>query len=181
MGDPPLTDRLTETISLALVQLLRLELEAAGKDPKQRAAALETIRELARLREGDHAMMRLRLQSDRWEIEEQRMRDEDRKRDIQEMKDHLTGRVCSAISRPTLAKALGGGKAAGKLADLLHKIQYETFSPNGTGDGPGRVNSGSSANSIKPNDPTGSNSIKPNQTGNIQESARNGPDPTESE
>ena len=67
VGDEPLTDRTTEIAAIALLQLLR---EAqAEKGPDRRRAVLEIVRELQRLRRGDHQMRRLEIKEERWEAE----------------------------------------------------------------------------------------------------------------
>ena len=163
VGETPLTDRLTETVALALGQLLRLELKEGEKGPKQRAALLEITRELARLREGDHAMERLRLQTDRWEIERERMVEEDHKREIQEMKDRATGRIWGALQRPNVVKVFGGGEAGEKIADLLDEIN-DLPSPPESPRRSKREARPSPDSPEKPKDQTESNQIKPNQT-----------------
>ena len=58
IGDTPLTDRLSETVALALARLLR-EAVNGEKGPGQRMAILEIAREFARLRRQDHQTERL--------------------------------------------------------------------------------------------------------------------------
>jgi hypothetical protein len=70
VGDRPLTDRLTETVALALAGLLRDALHGEEKGPERRAAVLEVARELARLRRGDHEMDRVGIKRERWEREQ---------------------------------------------------------------------------------------------------------------
>ena len=69
VGEVALTNRLTARLTLTLAELLRTELSAEEKGPKRRAAVVEIARELARLRDGDHEMERLRLHRERWEFE----------------------------------------------------------------------------------------------------------------
>jgi len=163
VGETPLTDRVSEVATLALLQLLRAELASEDKGPKHRARVLEIMRELSRFRERDHEMERMHLQSERWEIEYERMKDEDRRRDIKEMKEHVRGKIWSALYRPTLVKAFGGGESGEKVADFLHKVDYEMFSAWGPG-GSGGMNLNGAADSAKPTDPTESNPIKPSQS-----------------
>ena len=66
IGDTPLTDRLTETVALALARLLR-EAVSEEKGPAQRRAILEIAREFAWLRKQDHQMERLRREQEIWE------------------------------------------------------------------------------------------------------------------
>lgn len=69
VGETPLTDRLTESVALTLARLLR-EVASGEKGPAQQKAAVEIAREFSRLRSGDHAMQRLRMeQEDRDEAE----------------------------------------------------------------------------------------------------------------
>ena len=163
VGEIPLTDRMTGTLALALGQLLRVELKEGEKGPKQCAAVVKITREFARLRDGDRAMQRTRLQNDRWEIEHERMLEEDRKREIQEKKDQITGRIWRELQRPDAVKMFGGGELGERVADFFDEIEYGPSPPWGPvrpkrearplADGP-----------EKPKDQTESNQIKPNQT-----------------
>ena len=58
IGDILLTDRLTETVTLALARLLREAIDRE-KSPAQMRAVIEITRELARWRKQDHQMKRL--------------------------------------------------------------------------------------------------------------------------
>ncbi len=84
IGDTPLTDRLTETVALALARLLR-EAVNGEKGPQQRAAIIEIARELARLRKGDHQMEKCRLEQEVWDEEKEAKR----KAEVKEMQDNL--------------------------------------------------------------------------------------------
>lgn len=64
-----LTDRVTEIAALSLIRLLRKA--QAEEGPCGRAAVIEIIRELQRLRRGDHAMARVQMKEQRWEAERQ--------------------------------------------------------------------------------------------------------------
>ena len=63
IGDTPLTDRLNETIALALARLLR-EAVNGEKGPERRMAILGIAREFVRLRKQDHQMERLRREQE---------------------------------------------------------------------------------------------------------------------
>jgi len=164
-----LADRLTEMATLAVARLLQTELEAEEKGPKHRAAVVELLRELARLREGDHEMARLRLQRERWDVERERQSDEDRNQAIAERKAHLRGRIFAGLYRKTLVDALGGGEVAEKAVDLLNFIDSDIPLPKQSRAKSSRVTS--PLDSPAPNgasdskaDQTKSNLIKPNQT-----------------
>ena len=68
VGEGSLVDRTSTIAALTLLQLLR---EAqAGKGPGRYKMVLEIIRELQRLRRGDHQMARVQIQEARWESEQ---------------------------------------------------------------------------------------------------------------
>ncbi len=164
-----LTDRLTEMATLAVARLLQTELKAEEKGPKHRAAVVELLRELGRLREGDHEMERLRLQRERWDIERKRHSDEDRNQEVAERKAHLCGRIFAGLCRKTLVEALGGGEVAEKAVDLLNFIENDIPLPKQSRKKSLKVTSPS--DSPTPNgasdattDQTKSSLIKPNQT-----------------
>ncbi len=158
-----LTDRLTEAVALALGVLLRTELREGQKGPKHRTAILEIVREIARLRQGDHEMERMRLQSDRWEMERERILQEDRARLIQTKKDEIRGRIWAQLNRPHLVEALGGGETAEKLVQVFDALDFDTPLPRKQ---PSAKAEGAPVNQTKPAapDPTRSSSIKSNQT-----------------
>ena len=67
VGETALTDRLTETLALSLARLLREAMNDGGKGPERHAAVVAIAREFSRLRRGDHAMERLRMEQERRE------------------------------------------------------------------------------------------------------------------
>ena len=79
------------------------------------------------------------------------------------MKEHLRGKIWGALRRPTLVKAFGGGETGEKIADFLHEIDYEMFSPWGPGR-PGGMPFQPEAGAAMPTDPINSDLIKPNPT-----------------
>jgi hypothetical protein len=129
VGETALTDRVSELTTLALLQSLRAGLNNREKDPRERASLLLTIRELTRARDSDHEMERLRLQRERWEVDRERLRDQDRKREIAEHKTDLRRRIFAALNRKTLIKAFGGGELGEKIADLLDFVDWGTPLP----------------------------------------------------
>ncbi len=68
VGDIPLTDRMAETVTLALARLLREAMDGE-KSPAQLRAVIEIARELARWRKQDHQMKRLGREEEIWEQE----------------------------------------------------------------------------------------------------------------
>lgn len=82
-GAAPLSELLAAPAALALAGLLR---ESDGlEDAERRAAVLGVVRELARLRRGDHQAGRLRLESERWA--EQQKAAEQREREAEAKKE----------------------------------------------------------------------------------------------
>jgi hypothetical protein len=86
IGDTPLTDRLGETVALALARLLR-ETVNGEKGPGQRMAILDIAREFARLRKQDHQMERLGREQEIWE-EKQAAK---RKAEVEAMEAEIRG------------------------------------------------------------------------------------------
>jgi hypothetical protein len=86
IGDTPLTDRLSETVALALARLLR-ETVNGEKGPGQRMAILEIAREFARLRKQDHQMERLGREHEIWK-EKQAVK---RKTEVEAMEGEIRG------------------------------------------------------------------------------------------
>lgn len=122
IGETPLTDRLTESVALALARLLR-DAQAEEDQVKRRAAVLEIARELAELRKGDHKMERGRIERERWEIESEQREAEERKHKIREMKNRLTAPIWAAASKPIVVEAFGGGEIGEWVADFLAKVE----------------------------------------------------------
>jgi hypothetical protein len=65
-----LIDRVNELAAVALLQLLR-EAQSQEDGPARKAAVLELVRELQRLRRGDHEMRRVQIKEERWLAEQQ--------------------------------------------------------------------------------------------------------------
>jgi hypothetical protein len=86
IGDTPLTDRLTETVALALARLLR-EAVSGEKGPAQRIAILEIAREFSQLRRQDHQMERLGREQQIWEAKQA----EKHEAEIKAMKGEIRG------------------------------------------------------------------------------------------
>lgn len=77
VGETPLTDRLTEMVALSLARLMREAVNDGAKGPERLAAVVGLAREFSRLRRGDHAMQRLR-------VEEEMREEAEREDDVQE-------------------------------------------------------------------------------------------------
>ena len=88
IGDSPLTDRATEVAALSLLRLLHDAESEEG--PNRRAAVIEIIREMQRLRRGDHALARLQIRQARWEAEQvavEQVEEQKLKAETEEMKN----------------------------------------------------------------------------------------------
>jgi len=81
VGGTPLTDRLTEMVALSLARLMREAMNDGGKGPERQAAVLGIAREFSRLRRGDHAMQRQRVEE---ELREEAERAAEREEEVQE-------------------------------------------------------------------------------------------------
>jgi hypothetical protein len=111
IGDTPLTDRLTETVALALARLLR-ETVNGEKGPEQRMAILEIAREFARLRRQDHQMERLCREREIWEQKQA----EKREAEIKAMQGEIIGEeACTQVYGNMLRREYCKGVKAGTL------------------------------------------------------------------
>ena len=105
IGEIPLTDRLTGSLSLALAQLLQQAM-SGEPGPQRLKIILEISRELTRLRKGDHQMQKLHREREALEKAEAKAR----KLELQRAKNEIamTGRIlrrefCDGIESGTLA------------------------------------------------------------------------------
>lgn len=154
-----ISDRLGSILAAELADALQTLDEIA--DPKERWRRLrEILLELWRLRSEDHLVQRLQLQQKRWERETERQDEEDLKREGKEHKNRLIDMCFSPMKQQIMAEAFGGGEHGKKMAELLHRIQYDLPLEGPTDTKlPGETH----PNEIKPNQ-TESDPIQPNPT-----------------
>jgi hypothetical protein len=157
-----------QEISGRLASILAAELASHAEqmlkdvtDPKERWRLMQKfLRELRHLRHEDHNGQRNQLQRQRWEREVERQDEEDLKRTEHEGKKRLRRMCFSVLTNKTMADLFGGGEAGKKMAEMLHRIEFDLplddlVEPESAGK--------THSNGIKPN-PTESDPIQPNQT-----------------
>jgi hypothetical protein len=130
-------------------------------DPKERWRLMqEFLRELRHLRHEDHNCQRNQLHRERWEREVERQDKEDLERMEKEGKQRLRSMCFSALMDKTIADLFGGGEQGKKMAELLHRIEFDLPMDDLVGPEPAGINQ---SGEIQPN-PTKSDPIQPNPT-----------------
>ena len=104
------------------------------------------------------------------------MLEEDRKREIQEKKDQITGRIWRELQRPDAVKMFGGGELGERVADFFDEIEYGPSPPWGPVR-PKREVRPLADSPEKPKDQTESNQIKPRNQWAARTRSRNTPHP----
>jgi len=156
-------------ISGRLASILAAELASHAEqmlkdvtDPKERWRLMqEFLRELRHLRREDHNGQRNQLQRQRWEREVERQDEEDLKREKKERKKHLIDACFSPMLNQATAEGFGGGEYGKKMAELLHRIEFDLPLDDLLDK---EIPSKSHSSGIQPN-PTKSGPIQPNQSG----------------
>ncbi len=129
IGDTPLTDRLSETVALALARLLR-EAVSGEKGPEQRMAILEIAREFSRLRRQDHQTERLRREQEIWEQKQAA----ERKAEIKAMKEEIShAEIFTQVYGNMLRREYCEGIEAGTLDPERAAELRELFAKNAEG------------------------------------------------
>jgi hypothetical protein len=157
-----ISDRLGSVLAAELASLAEKLLEE-NTDSKERWRLMqEFLRELRHLRHEDHNGQRNQLQRQRWEREVERQDEEDLEREKKEHKCKLVHACFSPMFNQVTAEGFGGGEYGKKMAELIHRIQFDLPWQDFRFDAelPGKTH----PNGIKPN-PTESDQIQPNQSG----------------
>jgi hypothetical protein len=124
-GDGVVSDRLATVVAAELAGLIRIML-AETTDPKERWQRLkEMLPELARLRKEDHKAAGLLMEAERWEIERDRLEEEDWQRDLEAAKDRARAPLYAAMKVNAVAEGFGGGRAAIETAAWLMELAYD--------------------------------------------------------
>jgi hypothetical protein len=122
IGDTPLTDRLSETVALALARLLREAIDGE-KGPAQRMAVIEITREFARWRKQDHQMKRLGREEEIWEQKQA----EKHKAEMEAMEGEIEGakirtQTCGNMLRQEYCDGVEAGTLDPERAAHLRKV-----------------------------------------------------------
>jgi len=112
------SEYLAVKLETELVRMVEILLKETG-DPHERWRRLrEALQELGQLRRHNHRAARLRRDKCVWQREDDR-RIED------EHKQRITGMCFSVINKQNMAEAFGGGAYGEKIAELLHRINFD--------------------------------------------------------
>ncbi len=126
IGDTPLTDRLSETVALALARLLR-EAMNGETGPAQRMAILDIAREFSQLRRQDHQMERLGREQQIWEQKQA----EKHEAEIKAMKEEIShAEIFTQVYGNMLRQKYCEGVEAGTLDPERAKELRELFAKN---------------------------------------------------
>ena len=151
-------ERLASVLAAELAAETRQLLDATT-DPKERWRYLsDALRQVNALRQGDYAAARAALERQRWEIECDRLEQEETKREANELRSYITRPFSNALRRRTILSMFGGDKNAAKIADFFEHVDKILEDPPPFRDFPPPDQT-----EIKP-DQTESNLIKPDQT-----------------
>ena len=155
-----ISDRLGSILAAELASFAEKVLEEVT-DPKERWQRMqEFLRELRHLRHEDHNGQRIQLQRERWERETERQEEEDLEREKKEHKNRLIDMCFSPMKQQTMAECFGGGEHGEKIAEMLHRIEFDLPLDDLVDTKlPGETRPAS----VKPN-PTESDLIQPNPT-----------------
>jgi len=121
--DRAIPDRLAIILAAELAEETRQLLDITT-DPKERWRYLcQALRHLNTLRNGDRQAARADLDRLRWEIESDRRKEEEAKKESSRLREQLTRPIINGMRRKTLATMFGGGEDGEKLADYLQQIE----------------------------------------------------------
>ena len=120
-----ISDRYASVLSVEFVALTKKLLEEKT-DTKERWQCLrEVFRELTQLRRDDHRAVRTVIKRERWNREVEREDEEEEKRMEQESKKRLRSMCFSVLRNKTMADLFGGGEHGEKIAEMLHRIEFD--------------------------------------------------------
>jgi hypothetical protein len=99
-------------------------------DPQERWQRLqEVLGRLAQLRLSDHKYQQVQIARERWELEQERLVQEQSEKRIAKAKQQATAPVWARLMQGSLSEALGGGEKGKKLAEAIAAIEYELPMP----------------------------------------------------
>ena len=120
-----ISDRFASVMTAELIVVTRARLEKEADPEKRSRIICEVHRELCQLRRDDHRAVRTVIKRERWNRELEREQAEDLERQKQEGKKRLRGLCFSVLQQQILAKLFGGGKNGEKIAEYLHRIEFD--------------------------------------------------------
>jgi hypothetical protein len=77
------------------------------------------------MRRDDHRAVRTLIKRERWEREVERQDNQDLEREEQENKKRLRKMCFSVLQNRTMADLFGGGDYGEKMAEMLHRIEFD--------------------------------------------------------
>jgi hypothetical protein len=155
-----ISDCYASVLSVEFVALTKKLLEEKT-DTKERWQCLrEVFQKLTQLRRDDHRAVRTVIKRDRWNREVEREDEEEEKRMEQESKKRLRSMCFSVLRNKTMADLFGGGEHGEKMAEMLHRIEFDLPLDDLVDT---KLSGKTRPASVKPN-PTESDLIQPNPT-----------------
>jgi hypothetical protein len=161
-GKTTISHRLSSILAAELASLLSLMLEESKGTSERFERMKEVIRELSQLRKEDHQAGRLGLELERWEIERNRLFEEDTDRLKKKEKDKVRSPIAFLFHRDAIAKAFGGGTFGDEIAAMLFEVEYDLPMGTFSRKAPDSKNGAEPDKTQKPNAPE-STPINPNQ------------------
>jgi hypothetical protein len=123
------SDVLGRVLAVELARMAQTVL-AEVTDPQERWRRLqEVLGRLAELRVGDHKWQRVQIARERWEVEQERLEQEEGEKRIAKAKQQATAPIFARMLQGPMAEAFGGGEQGRKIAELITAIQYELPMP----------------------------------------------------
>ena len=157
-----ISDRYASVLSVELIRQATTRLEKETDPGKRWQIIYEVHRVFSQLRRDDHRAVRTVIKRDRWNREVEREDEEALERMKQENKKRLIDICLSPMHNQIVAEGFGGGEYGEKMAELLHRIQFDLPLDGLIGsEFPGKTRPAP----VKPN-PTESDPIQPNPTKN---------------
>jgi len=156
-----ITDRLASVFAVELFKVLEQLLEKDVDDKERLAHLREGLREVRLLRRGDHNVMRLQMELERWERQKEREDDDHLEQINDKSRRRLIDLAFSKLNEGTLAEVFGGGEYGKSMAEMITRIKFDMplADLNGAPKPP------AAAAGVIQAAQTESNQIKPNQSG----------------
>jgi hypothetical protein len=155
-----ISDRYASVLAAEFTRLATTLLEKETDPEKHWKRFCEVYRVLSQFRCDGHRAVRTRIKRDRWNREVEREDEEEEKRMKQESKKRLRGMCFSVLRNKTMADLFGGGEHGEKIAEMLHRIEFDLPLDDLVDT---KLSGKTRPASVKPN-PTESDLIQPNPT-----------------
>lgn len=141
-GDVELTDRLAQVAAGELARVLELLLKRTEDPLEQWKLLREAVRELVPLRAGDQRAVRLKLEQERGEIENDRYWEGKHEGKMRALKQKAAAPLWAALQMGNLASLFGGGETGRKAAAIILESMHDLE--------PGTLNRPARSSPVKP-------------------------------